>query len=70
MNFSNPFSNPLIREHLVSAVITFVSVFLTALAVNVGQFTPAMIGNGALVALLLTAVRGAFKIAVQQFITS
>ncbi len=60
--------NETLKEHLLSALLTFASVFLTALAVNIGHISVDLVENGTWAAILLAAARGALKIAIQQFL--
>lgn len=53
--------NPTIKRHLISWGVTFVSMFFTLLGTELMVHTPIAWSGTAVSALLVTAIRGAFK---------
>lgn len=53
--------NQNIKRHLISALVTFVSMFFTLLGTELAVHTPVVFTASAISALVLAAIRGAFK---------
>jgi hypothetical protein len=53
--------NPIFKRYLVSSLITFLTVFLTALSLEMGNWTAETLTSGAVVGAMLTAVRAGIK---------
>jgi hypothetical protein len=53
--------NPLLKRYLISSGITFLTVFLTALSLEMGNWTAETLTSGVFVSAMLTAVRAGIK---------
>lgn len=59
--------NPIVKEHLISAAITFAGTFLTVLGTAIAVVGTAEINTALIGGLLISAVRAALKEVVARF---
>lgn len=57
-----------LKAHLISAGVTFVSMFFTLLGTEIAINTPILWTQSIITALVLAAIRGAFKATFETFL--